>query len=145
MTTAIPEDFEEWMAFIAAHLGTRTSHDLEPGGSVYLTGGDPPLVVVRLTRNIITVWEYAAAWNDADALVPAPIRIGAIAWRRLPPPAARSAIAALIDAARESRLSTFAVCRFCARRIAPEWLHEDDVCQDCATEHLGVVYGGRRR
>jgi hypothetical protein len=51
-----------------------------------------------------------------------------------------SVVATLIDAARESRLGKFRVCRFCNGRTPPELLHEDDVCQACAQQHLGVVY-----
>ena len=140
MYTAAPEDFEEWIAFISAQLGSNAAQEPGPDGSVHFTGGDPPLVVVHLKRSIVTVWEYAASWDESNRLIPSPIRIGVLAFRRLPESAARGAMAALIDAARESRLSTFAVCRFCATRTAPEWLHEDDVCQQCAQEHLGVVY-----
>ncbi|MGH9372092.1 MAG: hypothetical protein ACRD15_11235 [Vicinamibacterales bacterium] len=136
----VSEDFEEWMAFVGAQLGPETSQ--EPGlhGSVRITGGDPPLVIVRLAPTRLTVWEYAARLDESSEPVVTPIHIGSISWRRLPDALARTVISSLIDAARESRLAKFSDCQFCDARKPPEWMHDDDVCLACAKQHLGVVF-----
>ena len=134
------EGYEGWIAFVAAQLGSDTTQHPAPDGSIYFTGGDPPLVIARVTRSTVTVWEYAATWEGGHNLAVVPVRIGSIVWRPLSESAAIAVVSTLIDAARESRLGKFRVCRFCNRRTPPELLHDDDVCQACAQEHLGVVY-----
>jgi hypothetical protein len=126
----VPEDFEQWIAFIAAQLGTGASHASRAEGWVYLSDGDPPLVIVRLTPVSVTVWEYAAMrqWPRTPA---APIRIGSVMYRRLPEETASALIAALITAARDSRLAKFRECVVCGTTTAPEWLDEEDVCWKC--------------
>lgn len=132
-----PESFEGWLAFVAAQFGPHASQQPAPDGSIYVTGGDPPLVIVRITRAKAVVWEYAAIWEGPQQLVAAPIRVGSVVWRNLPESAALSAVSTLIDAARDSRLAKFVACRLCDRRTPPELLHEDDVCEKCAKEQPG--------
>jgi hypothetical protein len=135
----LPDDFEEWIAFVAAHLGPETSQDLGPDGAL-ITGGEPPLVIVRLTPARLIVWEYAARREGHSGPAVTPIRIGSISWRRLPESIARTLIASLIDAARESRLAKFALCHLCSTRTPPEWMHDDEVCQGCAESHPRTVH-----
>jgi hypothetical protein len=127
----IPEDYEQWIAFIAAQLGPNASHDTRADGWVYFADGEPPLVMARLTPVSVTVWEYAAMrqWPRTPM---APIRIGSVMYRRLPEEAASRLISSLIDGARESRLARFRQCAVCNTRTAPEWLDENDVCWKCA-------------
>ena len=134
------QQFEEWLAYLAAQLPAPVEQAQAPDGSIFFTGGDPRQVIVRLTRSTVTVWEYAAGWEGPYTPVARPIRLGSVVWRRIPGERAITAAHALIDAARESRLSKFETCRHCERSTAPEFMHDDDVCQSCAAKHLGVVY-----
>jgi hypothetical protein len=138
--SGVSPKFEEWLAFVGAHLPFPVSQEQAPDGSTFLTGGDPGEVIVRLTRSSVTVWEYAAEWEGPHTPVVKPIRVGSVMWRRLPETKAMAAVHSLIEAARESRLSKFAVCRYCDRRNPPESMHDEGVCQSCAEKHLGVVY-----
>lgn len=133
-------NIEEWLAFITTHLPQPVSQEIALDGSTYLSGGDPGEVIVRLTRSTITVWEYAVSWNTPDSPTVQPIRVGSVVWRRIQNASAVSAVHALIEAARESRLGTFSVCSHCQRRQPPELMHDDDVCQSCAQRDLGIVY-----
>jgi hypothetical protein len=137
------QNFEEWLAFLTARLPPPVSHDAAPDGSTYLTGGDPPEVIVRLTRSTVTVWEYAVTWETPDtphAATVTPVRAGSVAWRHIPYSGAVSAVRSLIDAARESRRAKFSVCAQCEQRKQPELMHDDEVCQSCAQRDRGVVY-----
>lgn len=68
------------------------------------------------------------------------IPIASLAWPSLPKQEALDAVAALIKSTRASRLSKYRTCRYCKELTPPEWLHEKNVCQPCASEKLGVVY-----
>ena len=45
-----------------------------------------------------------------------------------------------IAAARERRAAAVATCRHCGRTVLPGHMFDGEMCQGCATEHLGVVY-----
>ena len=68
------------------------------------------------------------------------MRVAVLNWRRLPETALFNALQALIKGAREARLSRFRVCMYCGRRTAPEWMHDEAVCQACADQHSGAVH-----
>ena len=134
------QNFEEWLAFVAARLTPPVSQDVAPDGSTYLTGGEPGEVIVRLTRSTVTVWEYAASWETPDSPTIAPLRAGSVVWRHIPNSSAVLAVQSLIEAARQSRLGKFSVCAHCDQRKPPESMHDDEVCQSCAERDLGVAY-----
>lgn len=46
----------------------------------------------------------------------------------------------LLNDALKQRKNEFRKCRYCERKFPPEHMHASDVCQGCATKHLGVVY-----
>lgn len=140
MIATVAQAFEEWLAFVAARLPQPVAQDEAPDGSIYFTGGEPGEVIVRLTRTTIIVWEYAVDWETPQHSVVRPIRAGSIAWRLVANSHAFSAAHALIDAARESRLSKYLTCSRCGQRKPPEAMHDDDMCQSCAQRHLGIVY-----
>ena len=66
--------------------------------------------------------------------------MGVVKWRRLPETALLNALTALVKGAREARLSRFEMCRYCGRITAPEWMHDDGVCQACADQHSGAIH-----
>jgi hypothetical protein len=132
------EKYEEWHAFVAAHLDAPVEQDVRDYGT-WLTSGQPPDVVVRLTDSSVTVFEYAMEGQGPYTPVVRPRRVGSIVWRRLPDRAAMKAIQALIDGAREARHARFADCTRCGTRQPPEWM-EDGVCRSCAEGESGVVH-----
>ncbi len=124
----------EWEALL-----TSVRHELpqpvveEPvrDGSVVLVGGDPGEVVVRLTRSMASVSEYAVEWDGPNDLSVRPILFGSVQWRRMPEIHALASLNALIRAARDSRRATYTPCVQCGRPTAPERMFEDGTCTEC--------------
>ena len=127
-----PTSYEELLALVEAHLDAPVARDHAPDGSLYLVGGDPPQVIVRVTSSTVTVFEYAVRVEAPHAPVVRPIRIGSVAWRRIPDTSGMKAISTLIAAARQSRLATFRICVWCDTPTPPECMRDDDTCQTCA-------------
>ena len=126
------QNFEEWLAFITTHLPQPVSQEMAADGSTYFIGGEPGEVIVKLTRSAVTVWEYAIDWGESQSPSVQPLRVGSVVWRRIPNTHAITAVASLIEAARESRQSKFSTCADCDRRIPPELMHDDEICLSCA-------------
>ena len=131
--------FEGWDAFIAAHLSEPVNRDDHTDGEVLFTGGSPEEVIVQLTRTSITVWEYAVR-RRGELVVLKPRLVGVVRWARLGERATMKAVQALMDGAREARLARFRVCRLCAERRPPEWMHDVDICRSCASQPSDSVH-----
>jgi hypothetical protein len=134
------EAYEPLLAFIAAQLSRPVTQQEEANGTIVFTGGDPPEVIVRFTPRTAVVCEYSVAWQAPPTALVVPITIGSVLWTRLPEEGAMRAVKALIKVARNVRLSKFRVCSMCVQRNPPEWMHDDEVCQRCAEQELGVVH-----
>jgi hypothetical protein len=132
--------WEELLASVKAALPQPIREETAPDGSLFITGGEPSEVVVRLTGSAVTVWEFAIEWEGPRTTVPRPIRFGSLQWNHMPAGRAMTLLSGFIGAARESRRSKYRQCRMCEETKPPEWMHEEDVCQSCAEKHLGVVY-----
>jgi len=133
----------EWEALVASvvhELPQPVEQEAARDGSLVIVGGEPGEVVVRLTRSTATVSEYAVEWVGPNDPVVRPVTFGTVHWRRMPEVDAILALRTLIRAARDSRRSKYTQCRNCDRMTPPESMHDDEVCQDCARQHLGVVY-----
>ncbi|MGE5242596.1 MAG: hypothetical protein ACM3SQ_00025 [Betaproteobacteria bacterium] len=136
-----PERFEELIAFIEAHLGQPVHQTPAPDGSVTFTSGDPIEVHVRLSATRVTVFEHHVVWEGPTTPTARPRQVGSVSWRRLSDNAVMTVISALIKGARERRLASYAACQVCGQPTPPEWLLDDDVCQNCAEQDLsGVVH-----
>ena len=135
-----PERYEQLLAFLGSHLPAPVDQQTDTEGAIQFLGGDPPEVVVLLTASSVIVFEFAGEWDTAFKFAARPRRVGLLKWRRLPESALWTALTALIKGARESRLARFQVCRYCERSTAPEWLHDQGVCQSCAEQHSGVIH-----
>lgn len=135
-----PERYEQLMAFLGSQLPEPVDQQPEADGTVQFLAGDPPEVVVFLTASSVIVAEFAGVWETAFKFLAKPRRLGVLKWRRLPETALWTALTALIKAAREVRLARFQVCQYCERRTAPEWLHDERVCQSCADQHSGAIH-----
>ena len=135
-----PERFDQLIAFLESHLPAPVDRQEAADGSMQFTGGDPAQVVVALTDQSVVVSEFAGVWESPFTLAPRPRRVGVLKWRRLPETSLFNALTALIKGARDARQSRFQTCRYCGNRTAPEWMHEDGVCQSCADQHSGAVH-----
>jgi hypothetical protein len=133
------EQYEAWHAFVAAHLSQPVLEEARDDGT-YLTGGDPPEVVVCLRDGSITVFEFAIRWQGASTPLVKPRRVGTVVWRHLPERAAMRAVQSLIQGARDARLQKFLTCDRCGRREPPEWMDDRGICQACAQPGIGVVH-----
>jgi hypothetical protein len=136
----IPERYEQLIAFLGSNLPAPVDRVEDVDGSLRFTGGDPPEVVVVLTDSSVVVSEFCGVWESPFTFSARPRRVGVVKWRRLPENALLNAIAALVKGARESRLASFETCQYCGRRTAPEWLHDEGVCQSCADQHSGAIH-----
>ncbi len=135
-----PERYEQLIAFLGSNLPTPVDRQEDVDGSIRFTGGDPPEVVVILTDSNVIVSQFSGFWESPFTFSARPRRVGVVRWRRLPENALLAAIAALVKGAREGRLASFQTCQYCGQRTAPEWLHDEGVCQACADQHSGAIH-----
>lgn len=135
-----PERYEQLIAFLSSNLPTPVERQEDVDGSIRFTGGDPPEVVVVLTESSLIVSQFSGVWESPFTFSAKPRRVGVVKWRRLPENALLGAIAALVKGAREARLASFVTCQYCGQRTAPEWLHDEGVCQTCADQHSGAIH-----
>jgi hypothetical protein len=135
-----PERFEQLIAFLGSNLPVPVERQEDVDGAIRFTGGDPPEVVVILTDTSVVVSQFSGVWESPFTFSARPRRVGVVKWRRLPENALLNAIAALVKGAREARLASFETCQYCGQRTAPEWLHDEGVCQACADQHSGAIH-----
>jgi hypothetical protein len=136
----VPERYEQLLAFLGSNLPAPVERVEEVDGSIRFTGGDPPEVIVILTETSVIVSQFSGVWESPFTFAARPRRMGAIKWRRLPENPLLAAITALVKGAREARLASFQTCQYCQQRTAPEWLHDEGVCQSCADQHSGAIH-----
>jgi hypothetical protein len=136
----VPERFEQLIAYLNSQLPAPVDQQTADDGSLQFIGGDPPEVVVLLTERSIIVSEFAGTWTTAFEFAAKPRRVGVLKWRRLPENALLGALHQLIKGAREARRAAYQTCQYCGRSTAPEWLHDEGVCQPCADQHSGAVH-----
>jgi len=136
----VPERYEQLIAFLDSNLPSPVDRQDAADGSIQFIGGEPAEVVVSLTETSVIVSEFSGVWDSPFTFVAKPRRVGVVKWRRLPETALLNALTALVKGAREARRSRFEVCRYCERSTAPEWMHDDGVCQACADQHSGAIH-----
>ena len=134
-----PERYEQLIAFLDSQLPAPVDRH-EDSGTMEFIGGEPAEVVVLLTDSAVVVFEFAGVWESPYKFVKKPRRVGLLKWRRLPGNALWDALTALIKGARDARRSRFQECQYCGASTAPEWLHDDHVCQACAEQHNGAIH-----
>ncbi len=136
----VPERFEQLIAFLGSQLPAPVQQQPDDDGAIQFIGGEPPEVVALLTQSSLVVSEFTGVWETPFKFTARPRRVGIVKWRRLPENALLSAVSALIKGAREARLASFQICQQCERRTAPEWMHDEGVCQSCADQHSGAIH-----
>ena len=132
--------YEQLIAFLDSQLPSPVDQQTDRDGALQFIGGDPPEVVALLTTSSVVVFEFGGEWESSFKVLAKPKRVGLLKWRRLPETALWTALSALIRGARDARLARFQVCRHCERKTAPEWLHDEGVCQSCAELHSGAIH-----
>jgi hypothetical protein len=135
-----PERFDQLIAFLESNLPAPVERQESADGSMQFTAGEPAEVVVALTETSVVVSEFAGVWESPFTLAPRPRRVGVLKWRRLPETPLFNALSALIKGARDARHSRFQTCRFCGNSTAPEWMHDNGICQSCADQHSGAIH-----
>jgi hypothetical protein len=135
-----PERFEQLIAFLGSQLPAPVEQQEQADGSIEFVGGDPAEVVVVLTESSVIVSEFAGVWETPFHFAARPRRVGILKWRRLPETSLFNTLTALVKGAREARLARFRPCRFCGQSTAPEWVHDDGMCQSCAEQHSGAIH-----
>lgn len=135
-----PERYEQLIAYLTSNLPDPVEQLDRDDGSLQFFAGDPPQVVAVLTETSVTISEFAGVWDSPSKFTATPRRLGTLKWRRLPENTLLSALSALIKGAREVRLASFQVCRYCGVRTPPESLHDTGVCQSCTDQHSGVIH-----
>jgi hypothetical protein len=136
----VPERFEELIAYLSSQLPAPVEQQTLADDSIQFTGGDPPTVVALLTHTSVVISEFAGVWETPFSFVARPRRVGIVKWRRLPENALLAAVSALIKGARDARLAAFQICHVCGNRTAPEWLHDEGICQSCADRQGGRIH-----
>jgi hypothetical protein len=132
-------EWEGLLTSVTHGLPQPVEQETARDGSVVLVGGDPAEVVVRITRSAVSVSEYAVEWQGPHDAAVRPVAFGTLRWRRMPEVHALAALQTLLRAACESRRAKYRTCGYCERNTPPEALHDDQVCQECAQKHLGIV------
>ncbi len=135
-----PERYEQLMAFLDSNLPPPVERQEAPDGAIQFIGGQPAQVVVTLSETAVSVAEFSGVWETPFRFAARPRRVGLIKWRRLPETALFNALSALIKGARDARQSRFQTCRYCGQKTAPEWMHDEEVCQVCADQHSGAIH-----
>jgi hypothetical protein len=134
------QNLDEWLAFVSTHLPEPVLREEAADGTVWFTGGRPPLVIVTVGGGTIAVFEYAVRLEPFKAPLVTPRLVGQVKWRRARNTEMTRAVGALIGAARESRLAKFHRCEQCDEAVPPEEMHDATICQACAEGSPGVVH-----
>jgi hypothetical protein len=130
--------FEEWHAFIAAHLPEPVQVEHGADADTWFTGGDPGEVIVRLRARSIAVYEFTVGLEGRTVAVQ-PRLVGSLRPAGLDDSRAMEIVRALLAGARDLRQARFSSCRVCGQRQPPEWI-ADQVCQECAGGRLDLVH-----
>jgi hypothetical protein len=130
--------YEEWHAFIAAHLPEPVSVEDGEGDETWFTAGDPGEVVVRLRPRAVSVYEFAVRAAGGRQSV-RPRLVGTLRPAGVEDGRAMAIVDSLIDAARERRIGSYLPCRVCARPQPPEAMR-DSFCRECADGVTGTVH-----
>lgn len=134
------ERYEQLIAFLNTHLPTPVHQEELNDGSLMFTGGSPGEVVARLTKVSVIIEQYAVRWETPYTPVMRPRRVGVVKWRRLPESTVMNVVDQLIRGARDARLSRYVTCQLCGETKPPEWMENEDLCQQCSASVLGVVH-----
>jgi hypothetical protein len=130
--------YEEWHAFIAAHLPEPLSIEDGEDDETWFTAGDPGEVIVRLRSRAVSVYEFTVKVAGGRQVV-RPRLVGMLRPAGVDDSRAMAIVDSLIGAARERRIGSYQSCQVCARRQPPETMR-DSYCPECADGVTGTVH-----
>jgi hypothetical protein len=130
--------YEEWHAFIAAHLPEPVSIEDGDGDEIWFTAGDPGEVIVRLRARAVSVFEFTIRAAGGRRVV-RPRLVGTLRPEGVDDSRAMAIVDSLIGAARERRIGSYQACTVCSRRQPPEAMR-DRYCPECADGVTGTVH-----
>ena len=107
-----------------------------------MVAGEPPEVIVKLQDAGVIIAPYRAEWRGPYTLTMVVSDAELVGWGDLPDATdqLRAFLSQKIDTARKTRKDTFTCCSLCHKMTPPEWMHNENTCQACASDKLGVVY-----
>jgi len=121
---------EEWTELVKTMLPQPVTTN-EAGE---LLGGDPAVVIVRVTADKIVIMEAGWDWADSHRVVRKGQPFAKVPLRTPPP-----RVAELIALAWGKRLSQYRWCLRCQETHEPEFM-DGPLCGTCAEKVLGIVH-----
>jgi hypothetical protein len=140
MVNREPIDRDGLLRELRELLGVSIREETQLDGTIVLVGGDPGEVIVRVGGSKVSIALLRVCWDGPHTPVVRPIRFANLNWRRLPAPTLMMTLPGLIAAVREVRTANYRRCERCGETRPPEWMHDQNTCQSCAEQHLGVVH-----
>jgi hypothetical protein len=128
--TVVPRSRAQWLVLVRTMLPAPVCSN----AAGELLGGDPPLVIVRVTDDEIRILQARWKWQGAHT----PSCTG-LPFARVPLRTSAARVAELIAHAWAKRLAEYRWCPRCQRRTEPEHMLES-LCHGCAQRALGVVF-----
>lgn len=129
-----PRSFEEYAVRIIEQLPktmVERTRDV-----VQINYGDEKGVVMIVTPDTMEIRLPTVDWVTPYSPVSSSRIWKRLKWERIN----ITKLKKLIDEAIAIRMSEFAECRYCGKKVPPEHRVETNVCHDCASEHLGIVF-----
>ena len=140
MNNLEPIDREYLLQEIQEQLPDPVREETQLDGDVVLVGGDPGEVIVRISGSKVSIAVFSIRWDRPHTPTVRPKSLATLNWQRLPASTAMLTLHGLINAAVEIRRAKYRKCERCGETKPPEWMHAEQTCMSCATEHFGVVY-----
>ena len=109
-------------------------------GDVVLVGGDPGEVIVRISGSKLSIAVYSVQWEGPHTPLVRPKLLATLNWQRLPEATVMLTLHELVSVAVQIRRAKYRKCERCGETKPPEWMHDEQTCQSCAEQHLGVVH-----
>ncbi len=131
---------ERTLDIVRVVMGQPLREEASPGGTTQLISGDPGEVVVTVSKERVSVFEYAIGWQGPGTPVERHAPLGDIRLAGLSGTDLKRLLSALVKVTRRRRRQRFRKCKLCNERNPPEWMHSRAICQGCASQKLGVVY-----
>lgn len=131
---------ERTLDIVRVVMGKPLREEASPDGTTQLIAGDPGEVVVTVSKERVSVFEYAIEWQGPGTPVERHAPLGDIRLAGLSGTDLKRLLSALVKVTRRRRRQRFRKCKLCNERNPPEWMHSRAICQGCASQKLGVVY-----
>ena len=107
-----------------------------------MIAGDPPEVVAQVSDEGLLIAPYRAQWQGPHKLKVVVSDTDIVGWGDLAGTTEQlqTYLSQKVEAAQKARKTTFKVCSLCDKSTPPEWMHDENACQSCASNIYGTVY-----